>query len=107
SASGWADDIQLYDANYIYQFITELDDPGYRLWSDPSSYKKYQTPLKMMPRYATLGLAIPDIINSGSNPYDRFTSCTLIDTINRGVVTCRNYIAMLNFDSDGAGGGNL
>lgn len=107
SSAGWAADIQVYDANYIYQFITELDDVGYRLWSDDSSYKIYHTPIKMMPRFATAGVPIPDIVNSGTNPFDRYTACSLIDTINRGVVTCRNYFANINFDSDGAGGGNL
>jgi len=107
SAAGWAADIQLYFSDYVKQFITELDDPGYRLWSDDSSYKKYQTPLLMMPRYITPGVAIPDIVNGGSNPFNRYTACGLIDTINRGPVTCRNYLATMNFDNDGAGGGNL
>ena len=108
SASGWAADIQLYFTDYVKQFITELDDPGYRLWSDPASYKKYQTPLLMMPRYITPGVNPSDIVNSGSNPFNRYTACGLIDTINRGVVTCRNYlVSSMNFDSQGAGGGNL
>lgn len=35
-------DINLYDANYIYQWVTELDDwDGVNHWNDPTSCKKF------------------------------------------------------------------
>jgi hypothetical protein len=117
SSAGWAADIQLYASDYVYQFITELDDPGYRLWSDPSSYKKYVLsgggyqltgPLPIMPRYITPGATIPDIVIPSPTNFSRYTACGLIDTINRGAQICRNYlVASMNFDNDGFGGGNL
>lgn len=117
SSSGWAADIQLYDPQYIYQFITEMDDPGYRFWSNGAYFKKYllshggyPTPhaLPMMPRSWTTGQAPVTISVASPVEYQRFTNCGLLDTINRGDVTnITSGPFLMNFDTDGHTVGNL
>jgi hypothetical protein len=122
SPTGWACDIQLYDSPtvtptpYIYQFATELDDPGYHFWSNGSYYKKYNIShgfplgqaLPIMPRFWTPGQPLVDIVIPGPNPYNRYVSCGLLDTIDRGPITCRTYGPITkNFDNDGFVTGNL
>src|SRR5215467_10857984 len=48
-ALGYPWDIQLYDNNYIYLWITELS------WTVPESYKKFTKNLKLVPRCAVAG----------------------------------------------------
>jgi Putative phage tail protein len=112
----WACDIQLYDPDFIYQFITELDDAGYPFWSNGNYYKKYNIAhsfplgqaLPIMPRFWTPGQAPVDIVIPGPNPYNRYVACGLLDTIDRGPITCRNYGPITkNFDNDGFVTGNL
>jgi hypothetical protein len=122
SAAGWACDIQLYDdptaspEPLVYQFITELNDAGHLDWSVNTSYKKYVIAhgfptahaLPIMPRFWTPGQPIPDIVIPAPNPYNRYVGCSVLDTIDRGPVTCRNYGPITkNFDSEGFSAGNL
>jgi hypothetical protein len=123
SPTGWACDIQLYDDlgalpfPAIYQFITELNDVGFMLWSDPSSYKKYVISgsgfatthaLPIMPRFFDLTADPVTISIPSPTNYNRYTSCGLIDTINRGAQTCvTRYAGMMNFDTEGSVVGNL
>jgi len=69
--NGYPWDIQLYDSNFIYLWITEYS------WSDPYSYKKFSSDYNMplAPRCAKGGfpgstITVPD------TSYDLYTSCS-------------------------------
>jgi hypothetical protein len=69
--NGYPWDIQLYDNNFIYLWITEY------AWSDPTTYKKfsYNTNMPFTPRCAKGGfpgstIAVPN------TSYDIYTSCS-------------------------------
>ncbi len=109
ASAGWAADGLAYDSQYIYQSITELDDVGHRDWSINTSFKKlvvshgYPTPnaLPIMPRYFTPGGPPFRIDIPAPNPYHRYVSCSVIDTIDKGPVTNITYgPIMMNFDND-------
>lgn len=108
ASGGWAADILLYYSDYIKQYITELDDADHRLWSVPSAYKKIHTPLPIMPRFRQPGSPSTVIDLPAPNLYDRLISCSVIDTKDKGHTTNITYGPVtMNFDNDGAGGGNL
>jgi hypothetical protein len=116
AAAGWAADILVYDQTYIYQSVTELDDPGYRDWSVNTSYKHltvshgYPTSnaLPVMPRYITPGAAAVTIDIPAPNPYDRVQACSVIDTLDKGHTTNITYGPVtMNFDSVPGSTGNL
>jgi hypothetical protein len=67
---GYPWDIQLYDSNYIYLWITEY------AWTDPHTYKKfsYNTNMPLVPRCAKGG-APGSTITVPDTSYDIYTSC--------------------------------
>jgi hypothetical protein len=69
NGSPW--DIQLYDSQYIYLWITEYG------WNDPSSYKKFSnnTNLPLAPRCARGGFP-GSTLKISNTSYDIHTSCT-------------------------------
>ncbi|HZQ23892.1 MAG TPA: hypothetical protein VFA89_13960 [Terriglobales bacterium] len=68
SGAPW--DIQLYDDNYIYLWITEWD------WNNPSSYRKFtnNTNMPLAPRCAKGGFP-GSTITVPNTAYEIFTSC--------------------------------
>jgi hypothetical protein len=71
SSNGSPWDVQLFDNNYIYLWITEYD------WTNPRSFKKftYNTNLPLLPRCAKAGypgstIAVPN------TSYRTYTDCT-------------------------------
>src|SRR5947199_7522897 len=69
--NGYPWDIQLYDKNYIYLWITEYD------WNNPSSYKKftYNTNLPLVPRCAKAGFP-GSTIKVPNTSYQTYTDCS-------------------------------
>lgn len=69
--NGYPWDIQLYDNNYIYQWITEY------AWNNPQSYKKfsYNTNMPFAPRCAKAGFP-GSTIKVPNTSYQIHTSCT-------------------------------
>ncbi len=69
--SGYPWDIQLYDNNYIYLWITEY------AWNSPTTYKKftYNTNMPFAPRCAKAG-SPGSTIKVPNTTYDIYTSCT-------------------------------
>jgi hypothetical protein len=85
ASSGYPWDIQLYDKNYVYLWVTELD------WMNPNSYKVFHSPtlgkfnLPLVPRYAAGGYPGSRIKISDSS-YQIHSSCTSYVTKNLGHV---------------------
>jgi hypothetical protein len=88
TGSGYPWDVQLYDDNYIYLWVTELN------WQDPTTYKVFRGRqsgnfnLPLAPRFVTLGdtsgkLASIEITDSS---YEIHTSCTNYTIKNLGNV---------------------
>jgi hypothetical protein len=87
SSSGFPWDIQLYDDNYIYLWVTELD------WQNPNSFKVFNSPafgqfnLPLVPRFARGGypgstIKISDSTFEIHSDCDTFTSHNLGHVIN-------------------------
>ncbi len=70
-ANGYPWDIQLYDSNYIYLWITEY------AWNDPHTYKKslYNTNMPFAPRCAKGGFP-GSTINVPDTSYAIYTDCS-------------------------------
>src|SRR6266481_4773982 len=70
SGTGYPWDIQLYDNNNIYLWITEY------AWSNPSSYKKskYDTNMPLAPRCAKAGFP-GSTIKVANTAYQIYTDC--------------------------------
>ncbi len=68
--NGYPWDIQLYDSNYVYLWITEF------AWNSPNTYKKftYNTNMPMAPRCAKAGFP-GSSINVPNTTYDIYTDC--------------------------------
>jgi hypothetical protein len=77
---GYPWDIQLYDNNYIYLWITELS------WTVPQSYKKFtdNNNLPLVPRCATAGFPGSAILSSNTN-YDLHTNCAQTCSVTLGL----------------------
>jgi hypothetical protein len=86
-ALGYPWDIQLYDNNYIYLWITELS------YSVPQSYKKFtnNTNLPLVRRCATAGSPGSTIKVSNTN-YDLHTNCSNTCSVTLGLQTSINEV---------------
>jgi hypothetical protein len=84
---GYPWDIQLYDQNYIYFWITELS------YSVPHSYKKFtnNTNLPLVPRCATAGMPGSTIKVSNTN-YDLHTNCSTTCSVTLGLENAINQV---------------
>ncbi|MBV9182143.1 MAG: hypothetical protein JO356_12605 [Acidobacteria bacterium] len=84
---GYPWDIQLYDDNYIYLWITELS------WTVPESYKKFtdNTNLPLVPRCAIAGSPGSTILIANSN-YDLHTNCSQSCSVTLGLQTTVNEV---------------
>jgi hypothetical protein len=70
-ADGYPWDINLYDDNYIYLWITEYD------WNNPDTYKKftYNTNMPLVPRCAKGGFP-GSTITVPNTSFETYSSCT-------------------------------
>ena len=84
---GYPWDIQLYDNNYIYLWITELS------FSVPQSYKKFtnNTNLPLVPRCASAGAPGSTIKVSNTN-YDLHTNCSNTCSVTLGLQNSINQV---------------
>src|SRR5205823_1093689 len=84
---GYPWDIQLYDANYIYLWITELS------WTVPQSYKKFTNNknLPLVPRCATAGFPGSTIKVANTN-YDLHTNCSNTCSVTLGLLNAINQV---------------
>jgi hypothetical protein len=88
-ALGYPWDIQLYDNNYIYLWITELS------YSVPQSYKKFtnNTNLPLVPRCAKAGTTAPgSTIKVSNTNYDLHTNCSNSCSVTLGLQTSINQV---------------
>lgn len=75
TAQGFPWDVQLYDNQFIYLWVTELN------WSNPSTFKVFRSPtlgnynLPLVPRFAQGGYPGSKILISDST-YETHSSCT-------------------------------
>ena len=85
TGQGFPWDIQLYDNNYIYLWVTELN------WANPASFKVFHSPklgnynLPLVPRFAKGGYPGSKILISDST-YQIHSSCSSYVTKNLGHV---------------------
>jgi hypothetical protein len=84
---GYPWDIQLYDSNYIYLWITEMS------WTVPQSYKKFtnNTNLPLTPRCAIAG-APGSTIKVPNTNYDLHTNCSQTCSVTLGLQTSINEV---------------
>jgi len=84
SSHGYPWDVDTFDAQYIYQSITEQD------WNNPSTYKIFQVALPWMPRCidvpAIAGKLASITVDATKTWFDIHTSCTSFTTHNLGYV---------------------
>lgn len=84
-------DIEKYDLNTLYHWITEDGDPvdqpacvaaGFPggCWGDPSAYKRFLTPVPFMPRFFVPG-AVVVLNNPSPNKFVRTTNCEVSSAI--------------------------
>ncbi len=87
TGNGYPWDIQLFDNNYIYLWITELS------WTVPQSYKKFtfNTNLPLVPRCATGGFP-GSTIDVPNTSYDLHTNCDQGCSVTLGLQTARNEV---------------
>src|SRR5215469_10406622 len=88
-ARGYPWDIQLYDNNYIYLWITELS------YSVPQSYKKFthNTNLPLVPRCAKAGTTAPgSTIKVSNTNYALHTNCSNTCSVTLGLQTSINEV---------------
>jgi hypothetical protein len=84
---GYPWDIQLFDNNYIYLWITELS------WTVPQSYKKFtnNTNLPLAPRCASAGFP-GSTIKVGNTNYDLHTNCSNSCSVTLGLQNAINQV---------------
>ena len=84
---GYPWDIQLYDSNNVYLWITELS------YSVPESYKKFtnNTNMPLVPRCATAGFPGSSIKVTNTN-YDLHTSCSQSCSVTLGLENAMNEV---------------
>jgi hypothetical protein len=84
---GYPWDIQLYDSNYIYLWITEL------AWNVPDSYKKFtnNTNLPLVPRCATAGFPGSTLKVANTN-FDLHTNCSQSCSVTLGLQNAINEV---------------
>jgi hypothetical protein len=87
SGLGYPWDIQLYDNNYIYLWITELS------WTVPESYKKFtnNTNMPLVPRCASAGSPGSTIKVANTN-YDLHTNCSNSCSVTLGLENAINEV---------------
>ncbi len=87
SGLGYPWDIQLYDSQYIYLWITELS------WTVPQSYKKftYNTNLPLVPRCAAAGFP-GSTIKVANTSYDLHTNCSNSCSVTLGLQNAINEV---------------
>jgi hypothetical protein len=82
-ATGFPWDIDRYDDNYVYLWITEYN------WNDPTSYKAFATPMPWMPRCIDIpaqgGSKIASVLVTNSD-YNIYLGCVRQPTQNLGYV---------------------
>lgn len=81
TGQGFPWDIQLYDNNYIYLWVTELD------WQNPSTYKVFHDPvlgdynLPLVPRFAQGGFPGSKVtVAASSSTYETHSDCNTFIT---------------------------
>jgi hypothetical protein len=86
-ALGYPWDIQLYDSNYVYLWITELS------WTVPQSYKKFtnNTNLPLVPRCAIAGFP-GSTIKVANTSYDLHTNCSNSCSVTLGLQNGINQV---------------
>ena len=86
-ALGYPWDIQLYDGNNVYLWITELS------WTVPDSYKKFtnNTNMPLVPRCASAGFPGSTIKVSNTN-YDLHTNCSQSCSVTLGLQNAINEV---------------
>ena len=87
SGLGYPWDIQLYDGNNVYLWITELS------WTVPDSYKKFtnNTNLPLVPRCASAGFPGTTIKVANTN-YDLHTNCSQSCSVTLGLQNAINEV---------------
>jgi hypothetical protein len=87
TGQGFPWDIQLYDNNYIYLWVTELD------WQNPSTYKVFHDPvlgdynLPLVPRFAQAGFPGSKVtVAASSSTYETHSDCNTFITQKLGGV---------------------
>jgi hypothetical protein len=84
SAAGFPWDVDLFDANYVYQSITEQN------WNDPTTYKVFRPALPWMPRCVTKPTSyrkLSSILLAPSQTmFEIHSSCTSYTTHSLGYV---------------------
>jgi hypothetical protein len=66
-------DIYTFDSNFVYHWITENADEG--TWSSANAWKRFLTPVPVMPRFFNTSGPPVTTITNGSNPIQRTTAC--------------------------------
>lgn len=83
-AAGDPWDVDLFDARYIYQSITEY------IWGEPTTFKKFEHPLPWMPRCIdipqTPGKLASRLVPAANTNFDIHTSCSAYAVNNLGNV---------------------
>jgi hypothetical protein len=84
---GYPWDIQLYDNNYVYLWITELS------WTVPQSYKKFtgNTNLPFVPRCASAG-SPGSVVKVANTNYDLHTNCSQSCSVTLGLQNAINEV---------------
>lgn len=84
---GYPWDIQLYDNNYIYLWVTELS------WTVPQSYKKFtnNTNLPLVPRCANAGFP-GSVVKVANTNYDLHTNCSQSCSVTLGLQNAINEV---------------
>ena len=81
-ANGTPWDIQLYDNNYVYLWITELN------WNNPKTFKKFanNTNMPLVPRCAKAGFP-GSVIHVPNTSYQTYSDCThyITQTLKQGL----------------------
>ena len=81
SSAGYPWDIKVYDSNYIYDRTTELS------WTDPTSFKRFETDLPMSKRCVPMKKSGGSIkISSSNTNYTSYGNCQPTQTQNLGYV---------------------
>jgi hypothetical protein len=66
-------DIYTFDSSFVYHWITENADEG--TWSSANAWKRFLTPVPVMPRFFNTSGPPVTTITNGSNPIQRTTAC--------------------------------
>ena len=81
SSSGYPWDVKTFDSNYVYDRSTELT------WTDPTSYKRFDTDLPISPRCIAVGAAgAPIQVPATATNFSFYSNCQRYQTSNLGYV---------------------